>query len=68
MANSGTPGVGKTLTAEAVSEHLQRPLYSVRTSAFHLSAIGSDSADLCRRLKPRLGNNGSSAFARLPDR
>ena len=26
---SGPPGVGKTLTAEAVSEHLKRPLYSV---------------------------------------
>eukprot|EP01097_Dermamoeba_algensis_P008152 TRINITY_DN5297_c0_g1_i1.p1 TRINITY_DN5297_c0_g1~~TRINITY_DN5297_c0_g1_i1.p1 ORF type:complete len:663 (-),score=188.52 TRINITY_DN5297_c0_g1_i1:38-2026(-) len=25
----GTPGVGKTLTAEAVSEHLHTPLYSV---------------------------------------
>jgi Cdc6-like AAA superfamily ATPase len=28
---SGPPGVGKTLTAEAVSEHLKRPLYSVRS-------------------------------------
>jgi AAA+ superfamily predicted ATPase len=27
---SGPPGVGKTLTAETLSEHLQRPLYSVR--------------------------------------
>lgn len=26
---SGPPGVGKTFTAEAVSEHLKRPLYSV---------------------------------------
>ena len=26
---SGPPGVGKTLTAEAVSEHLKKPLYSV---------------------------------------
>lgn len=25
----GTPGTGKTLTAEAVAEHLQRPLYIV---------------------------------------
>ena len=28
--NSGPPGVGKTLTAEALSEHFKRPLYSVR--------------------------------------
>ena len=27
---SGPPGVGKTLTAEALSERLQRPLYTVR--------------------------------------
>lgn len=26
---SGSPGVGKTLTAEAVSEHLELPFYSV---------------------------------------
>ena len=26
---SGDPGLGKTLTAEAVAEHLKRPLYSV---------------------------------------
>jgi MoxR-like ATPase len=26
---SGPSGVGKTLTAEALSEHLQRPLYTV---------------------------------------
>jgi hypothetical protein len=25
------PGVGKTLTAEALSEHFKRPLYSVRS-------------------------------------
>jgi MoxR-like ATPase len=27
---SGPPGVGKTLTAEGLSEHLKRPLYVVR--------------------------------------
>jgi Cdc6-like AAA superfamily ATPase len=27
--SSGPPGVGKTLTAETLSEHLQKPLYSV---------------------------------------
>ena len=27
---SESPGLGKTLTAEAVAEHLRSPLYSVR--------------------------------------
>lgn len=27
--DSGPPGVGRTLTAEAISEQLERPLYSV---------------------------------------
>ena len=31
--NSGPPGVGKTLTVEAISERLQRPLYMVFFSA-----------------------------------
>ena len=52
MSPSGTPGAGKTLTAEAVSEHLQRPLYSVRTFALNLFTIGPDSADFCRGLEP----------------
>lgn len=38
VAISGTPGVGKTLTAEAVSEHLQRPLYWVRKCPTDLAA------------------------------
>lgn len=29
MALHGSPGTGKTLTAEAVAEHLRRPLYVV---------------------------------------
>jgi hypothetical protein len=29
--DSGPSGVGKTLTAEVISEHFKRPLYSVRT-------------------------------------
>jgi SpoVK/Ycf46/Vps4 family AAA+-type ATPase len=32
VMGSGPPGVGKTLTAEAISERLQRPLYSVNMS------------------------------------
>ncbi|KAH1809724.1 hypothetical protein KXX27_007295 [Aspergillus fumigatus] len=36
FTGSGPPGVGKTLTAEAISERLQRPLYSI--SAGDLSA------------------------------
>lgn len=30
---SGLTGVGKTLTAEGISEHLQKPLYSVCLTA-----------------------------------
>jgi len=29
------PGIGKTLTAEAVSEHLKRPLYSLCFPIYH---------------------------------
>ena len=29
-SGSGPPGVGKTLTAEALSEYYRRPLYTVR--------------------------------------
>lgn len=33
---SGSPGVGKTLTAEAISEHLELPFYSVSSSSSNL--------------------------------
>jgi MoxR-like ATPase len=36
MYISGPAGVGKTLTAEAISEHLERPLYSVRVQSYVL--------------------------------
>lgn len=36
----GSPGVGKTLTAEAVSEHLRMPLYSI--SAGELNTTAAD--------------------------
>lgn len=68
MSISGTPGVEKTLTAEAVSEHLQRPLYSVRTSALNPFTSCPDSSDLGRRIESRLSDDGSPAFARLPGR
>ncbi|KAF2121635.1 P-loop containing nucleoside triphosphate hydrolase protein [Lophiotrema nucula] len=38
MLLSGPPGVGKTLTAESVAEHLQRPLYRVGASELGISA------------------------------
>jgi len=41
----GPPGVGKTLTAEAVSEVLQRPLYSLS-----MGTLGTTADDLERRL------------------
>eukprot|EP00535_Pseudo-nitzschia_heimii_P002196 CAMPEP_0197185796 /NCGR_PEP_ID=MMETSP1423-20130617/12695_1 /TAXON_ID=476441 /ORGANISM="Pseudo-nitzschia heimii, Strain UNC1101" /LENGTH=1194 /DNA_ID=CAMNT_0042636949 /DNA_START=37 /DNA_END=3621 /DNA_ORIENTATION=- len=42
----GPPGVGKTLTAEAVAEVLQRPLYSLS-----MGTLGTTADDLERRLK-----------------
>ena len=41
----GQPGCGKTLTAEAVAEHLQKPLYSLS-----LGTLGTTAADLEQRL------------------
>ncbi|KAK4054336.1 hypothetical protein OIO90_003569 [Microbotryomycetes sp. JL221] len=38
MALHGTPGTGKTLTAEAVAEHLQRPLYVVSAGELGVTA------------------------------
>lgn len=42
----GEPGVGKTLTAEAVSELLQRPLYSVS-----VGELGTDPASMEKNLR-----------------
>jgi MoxR-like ATPase len=36
---SGLPGLGKTLTAEAVAELLKRPLYSVCFAALRLPSL-----------------------------
>uniref|UniRef100_A0A093VE36 Putative AAA family ATPase y4kL n=1 Tax=Talaromyces marneffei PM1 TaxID=1077442 RepID=A0A093VE36_TALMA len=36
--DSGPPGVGKTLTAEAISERLQRPLYSISSGDLSIRA------------------------------
>lgn len=38
MAFYGRPGTGKTLTAEAVSEHLRTPLYMVSAGELGTSA------------------------------
>jgi Cdc6-like AAA superfamily ATPase len=45
--SSGPPGVGKTLTAKAVSEHLERPLYSVCSPAFDRNLLTLYDEDLC---------------------
>jgi len=57
---SGRPGLGKTLTAEAVAEHMKRPLYSVCFAAFlqawsnrQISA-GELSIDLAAKLEVQL--------------
>ncbi|CAE6479816.1 unnamed protein product [Rhizoctonia solani] len=45
----GKPGIGKTLTAEAVSEHLERPLYIVSSGE-----LGVDAGRLEKSLKDTL--------------
>ncbi|KAK1750454.1 P-loop containing nucleoside triphosphate hydrolase protein [Echria macrotheca] len=49
MLLSGPPGVGKTLTAESVSEHLKRPLYRL-----NMSDLGSTASTVEPRLKRAL--------------
>lgn len=44
--SSGPPGVGKTLTAEGLSEYLERPLYAV-SHALLRSSGHSDFSDIC---------------------
>jgi SpoVK/Ycf46/Vps4 family AAA+-type ATPase len=38
MLLSGPPGVGKTLTAESVAEHIRRPLYKISAGELGISA------------------------------
>ncbi|KAJ1307821.1 hypothetical protein OPQ81_001902 [Rhizoctonia solani] len=45
----GKPGTGKTLTAEAVSEHLERPLYTVSSGE-----LGVDASELEMKLRDTL--------------
>ncbi|KAK6828814.1 hypothetical protein RU639_003670 [Aspergillus parasiticus] len=49
MLLHGPPGVGKTMTAEAVAEYSQRPLYTVTSGE-----LGADSEDLERHLNRAL--------------
>ncbi|SGY15367.1 BQ5605_C013g07348 [Microbotryum silenes-dioicae] len=49
MAFHGTPGTGKTLAAEAIAEHLRRPLYVVGAGELGLTAAGLE-----RQLKDTL--------------
>ena len=42
----GPPGVGKTLSAEAISEHLRRPLYIIGSGK-----LGTNAEDLNRKLE-----------------
>ena len=42
MLLAGSPGTGKTLTAEAVAEHMKRPLYSVSAGELGASAGGME--------------------------
>lgn len=54
MLLAGPPGTGKTLTAEAVAEHMKRPLYSVSAGELGSSAHGMETEldrvlELCTR-------------------
>ncbi|GAA6018976.1 hypothetical protein JCM10207_009219 [Rhodosporidiobolus poonsookiae] len=44
MALHGSPGTGKTLTAEAIAEHLRRPLYVVSAGELGTTAQGLERA------------------------
>jgi hypothetical protein len=59
---SGPPGVGKTLTAEGVSEHLRRPLYSVSLLIHGLTHSGLMSS----QIDLRLGHSGRSSGEGAP--
>jgi len=50
-ASSGPPGVGKTLTAEGLSEYLKRPLYAVSPVLLRSSGR-SDFSDICWGIRP----------------
>lgn len=54
MLLAGPPGTGKTLTAEAVAEHMKRPLYAVSAGELGASANGIENEldrvlELCTR-------------------
>ncbi|KAJ2899676.1 P-loop containing nucleoside triphosphate hydrolase protein [Zalerion maritima] len=49
---AGSPGVGKTLTAESVAEHLQVPLYSL--GATDLGEDAEDSQDAIEKVFPMM--------------
>lgn len=54
MLLAGPPGTGKTLTAEAVAEHMKRPLYAVSAGELGASAHGIENEldrvlELCTR-------------------
>jgi hypothetical protein len=50
-SSSGSPGVGKTLTVEGLSEYLERPLYAVSHTHLH-SSSRSDLLDFRWRARP----------------
>ena len=65
---SGTISVRENLTAEAVSEHLQRPLHLVRTTTVSSSTLLSNSSDLSRMVEHQSRSNRSSTFMYLSAR
>ena len=64
---SGKPGVGKTLTAEAVAERLKRALYSVCSTALRLPSL-SNSPDLSWGIACRCSEARSATLSNFQDR
>jgi hypothetical protein len=65
---SGPPGVGKTFTAEAVSEHLKRPLYSVGFSFLYLAKHKPNRLDLYWGITSRYNRTRRPTLSNLQDR
>ena len=59
MLLSGPPGVGKTLTAESVAEHLHRPLYKLGAGDLGISA---NSVERCLNLALQLCSHWSAVL------
>ncbi|KAK4230058.1 hypothetical protein QBC38DRAFT_507760 [Podospora fimiseda] len=53
----GKPGLGKTLTAESVAEHLERPLYSISGELDAVALLDEADVLLCKRNSAEMERN-----------